>query len=99
MVSKEKLLSSSTEKIAKDVGANHQTGRLIIEMCKHRGIEVVEQYPLVKTWTGPKKKITREELKYFTNYQEKNNQEQRDAALIAWNYAGFPIRIKARGSK
>ena len=24
------------EKIAKDVGANHETGRKIIEMCKHR---------------------------------------------------------------
>ena len=29
------------EKIAKDVGANHETGKKIIEMCRHWGIEVV----------------------------------------------------------
>ena len=33
------------EKIAKDVGANHETGRKIIEMCEHYGIEVTPHAP------------------------------------------------------
>lgn len=33
------------EKIAKDVGANHETGRKIIEMCKHTGL---------KSWHTPR---------------------------------------------
>lgn len=76
------------------IGRNHETGRKIVEMCKHYGITVVEQYPLKKTWQGPDGKITQKELAYFTGLEGRTNQEERDAALLAWNYAGLPVRVK-----
>lgn len=75
-------------------GRNHEVGRKIVEMCKHYGLEVVEQLPLKKCWQGKDGKITHEELTYFTRITGRTNQEARDAALIAWNYAGLPIRVK-----
>ena len=85
------------EKIAKDVGANHETGRKIIEMCEHYGIEVLPHIPLVKCWKGKDRKITHEELTSFTGIMGRTNQDARDAALLAWTFAGLPIRIKAGG--
>jgi hypothetical protein len=85
------------EKIAKDVGANHETGRKIIEMCEHWGIEVLPHIPLVKCWKGKDRKITHEELASFTGIMGRTNQDARDAALLAWTFAGLPIRIKAGG--
>lgn len=76
-------------------GRNHEVGRKIVEMCKHYGLEVKEQYPLKKYWKGSDGKITHEELKAFTGLMGRTNQESRDAALLAWNHAGFPIRLKA----
>lgn len=79
------------------VGRNHETGRKIIEMCKHHGIDVVEQKPLKKCWGSNDGKITHEEIAYFINgFPNRSNQEVRDAALIAWNYAGFPIRVNSK---
>lgn len=85
------------DKIAKDVGANHETGRKIIEMCEHYGIEVLPHIPLVKCWKGKDRKITHEELALFTGIKGRTNQDGRDAALLAWTFAGLPIRIKAEG--
>ena len=82
------------EKIAKDVGANHETGRKIIEMCEHYGINVVAKAPLAKCWKGKDKKITHEELASFTGIMGRTNQDARDAALLAWTFAGLPIKIK-----
>lgn len=82
------------EKIAKDVGANHETGRKIIEMCEHYGINVVAKAPLAKCWKGKDKKITNEELASFTGIMGRTNQDARDAALLAWTFAGLPIKIK-----
>lgn len=82
------------QKIAKDVGANHETGRKIVEMCRHYGIEVTERTPLRKCWRGRDGKITAEELEAFTGYGRRSNQDARDAALIAWTFAGLPIRIR-----
>ena len=82
------------EKIAKDVGANHETGRKIIEMCNHYGIEVVQHPPLVKCWKGKDRKITHEELASFTGLMGRTNQDARDAALLAWSFANLPIRLK-----
>lgn len=87
-----KAQGKSAEKIAKDVGANHETGRKIIEMCEHYGIEVIAQAPLRKCWRGKDGKITHEELAYFTGITGRENQDARDAGLLAWNYAGMPIR-------
>lgn len=84
----------SAEKIAKDVGANHETGRKIVEMCKHYGIEVVQHIPLVKCWKGKDRKITHEELASFTGLTGRTNQDARDATLLAWVFANLPIRVK-----
>ncbi len=88
--------------IGNHTGRNHEVGRKIVEMCRHYGIEVVEQPPLRKMWKGRDGKITHEELQHLaiitdkTNHiTDKTNQEARDAALIAWEYAGLPIRIKS----
>lgn len=77
------------ERIAKNVGANHQTGKHIIEACKFYGFEVIEQAPLRKTWRGRNGKITHDELVRLiekTGYEfnkKSTNQEERDAALLA----------------
>lgn len=82
------------EKIAKDVGRNHETGRKIAEMCRHWGIEILEHHPLRKMWKGKDGKITHDELASFTFITGRTNQESRDAALLAWEYAGLPILVK-----
>ena len=78
-----------------DIGRNHETGRKIIEMCKHYGLDVAEQRPLKKCWSGPDRKKTQGEIEQFIpGFPKRSNQEIRDSALLAWNYAGFPIRLK-----
>ena len=78
--------------IAKHVGRNHQTGILIVEMCKHYGLNVIEVEPLAKCWKGKDKKITLDELKKFAKvelpkkYLKAELQEMLDAALIAYVY-------------
>lgn len=76
------------------VGQNHQTGKLICEMAKWLGLKVVEHVPLVKCWKGKDRKITDTEIKAFMPLQGRTNQEERDAALLAWAFAGLSIRIK-----
>lgn len=76
------------------VGQNHQTGKLICEMARAYGLKVVEHIPLVKCWKGKDRKITDAEIKAFMPIKGRTNQESRDAALLAWTFAGLPIRIK-----
>lgn len=75
------------------VGRNHEVGRKIIEMCLHYKMNVKGVRPLIKCWAGKDRKITDKELKSFTNVEGRTNQDMRDAALMAWVYAGLPIRI------
>lgn len=82
------------ERIAKNVGANHETGRKIVEMCRHWGIHVEEQRPLQKMWRGKGGKITAAELQAITGLTSRTNQDERDAALLAWVWAGLPVRIR-----
>jgi site-specific recombinase XerC len=82
------------QRIAKNVGANHQVGKMIVEMCEHYAIPVETIKPLKKMWRGKEGKITQEEIAAFTGITGRNNQEERDAALIAWVYAGLPIKLK-----
>ena len=82
------------QRIALNVGRNQQVGMLVVEYCKENGIEVIEASPLVKGWKGKDRKITHEELAYFTGITGKSNQETRDSVLICWYYAGLPIKIK-----
>ena len=76
-----------------DAGRCHEVGRKIVECARHYGLEVKEQLPLKKIWKGPDGKITHEEISAFIRMGARSNQETRDAALLAWNEAGLPIRI------
>lgn len=81
-------------RIGEMAGRNHQSGILLEEVIKHMGYDVDVILPLKKCWKGKDGKITREELAFFTGYNERTNQEERDAALLAWVYAGFSVKIK-----
>lgn len=80
----------------KDAGRCHEVGRKIVECARHYGLEVVEKLPLKKIWKGKDGKITHEELGAFAHIPNRTNQEQRDAALLAWDHAGLPIRINLK---
>lgn len=77
----------------KAVGRNHQRGMDICELLTYRGISVVQVPPLKKVWRGKDRKITHEELAAIVGPIKHTNQEGRDAALLAWYHAGFPIKI------
>lgn len=76
--------------IGKKTGANHQTGRHIVEMCEYFGLDVKVQKPLGKRWKGRDGKITHEELQNvlrsngFSDLPRKtSNQDERDSVLLA----------------
>ena len=77
------------ERIAKDVGANHETGKKIVEMCEHKEYSVSLVKPLGKRWSGSGGKITHDELKSVLNQRKivlnrkRTNQDERDSILIA----------------
>lgn len=78
----------------KDAGRCHEVGRKIVECARYYGLDVVEQLPLKKIWKGKDGKITHDELSAFVpGLPSRTNQEGRDAMLLAWNHAGFPIRM------
>lgn len=78
-------------------GRNHETGRKIVEMARHYGLHVEEAKPLRKCWRGRDGKITHEELiQFIPGLPKRTTQDIRDAALLAWTYAGLPIRINVR---
>ena len=73
------------------VGRNQQVGKILSELLRAEGIDVVEKIPLRKYWRGTDKKISHDEIVRLMNLQTKRtNQEMRDAALLAWTEAGCP---------
>ncbi len=78
------------------VGCNHQIGKCIVMLAETYGLNVVLQRPLRKLWSGKDRKITHEEIITVTgaDHIKRTNQEVRDAMLLAWYHAGFPIRLK-----
>lgn len=77
------------------VGQNHQTGMFLQECCEKIGLPCKVVKPLRKCWQGHDRKITHEELVCITGIlTRRTNQEERDAALLAWVEANLPIRIK-----
>lgn len=75
-------------------GRNEQTSRLLGEMMAFFGIPYEFKRPLPKCWSGHDRKITKEELEQVTGQNlGRLNQEGRDAALLAWDKAGFPMRV------
>ena len=65
---------SAGERIAKNVGENHATGKLLVEMAKSLNLNVVEVRPT-------RKKKNSEEFNRITGWVGRSNQEQRDAAM------------------
>lgn len=64
-------------KIGERVGANHETGKKIVEMCEYLRIE----YKLNK----PKKsKVNSEYFAKLTGYKGRTNQDQRDAGMLVF---------------
>ena len=87
------------ECIARKVGANHETGRKIVEMLAHWGIEHEVIHPLKKCWKGRDRKITLDELNSLLRgmgikEMGRCNQDVRDAVLIALTYSGLPMRMR-----
>lgn len=66
---------SASERIAKNVGENHATGKLISEMASYYGLAVV----LVKP---TRTKLNGVDFNKFTGWHGRTNQEQRDAAML-----------------
>lgn len=80
----------------RSVGLCHATARHLKECAENFGLEVVMMKPLRKFWKGRDGKITHDEALYFMRgLPKQTNQESRDAALLAWAYADYPIRQKA----
>lgn len=65
------------ERIAKNVGENHATGKLLVEMARSLGLPVVEVKPT-------RKKLKAEDFNRITGWQGRTNQEQRDAGMLIW---------------
>lgn len=86
------------------VGRNHQVAHDIASLCKAMKIPYREVAPLRKTWSGKDGKITEDELLYFCPMEKRkdghtHNQEERDAMLLAWVYAGGAVRVKPINSR
>lgn len=69
-------------RIGKNVGANHQIGKLIEEMCQYLKIP----YELVRPCRskGKKGKILGEEFRKITGIKGQTNQEERDAFMLVF---------------
>lgn len=83
--------------IGRSTGMNAQTGILIQEYCDYLGIDYQVVKPLKKCWRGADGKITQQEAEYFMGKLPRMNQDQRDALLLAWVYAGLPVKVKPKG--
>jgi hypothetical protein len=61
--------------IGQRTGANHETGRKIVEMCEYLSLKV----ELVKP---TKSKVDADLFRRLSKYERRTNQEQRDAAML-----------------
>lgn len=81
-----------------DVGRCHQVGRMILEIGTDAGLNIMAKPALRKRWSDARHnfKCTQEEIAYFVEgWPERSNQEERDAALLAWDESGLPVRQSA----
>lgn len=65
------------ERTAKNVGENHATGKLLVEMAESKGIPVLTIKPT-------RTKLDSENFNRVTGWQGRTNQEQRDACMLIW---------------
>ena len=70
-----KMSVALAAQIGQRTGANHETGKKIVEMCEYLNLK----YTLVKP---TKSKVDAKEFKTLTKYEGRTNQEQRDAAML-----------------
>lgn len=87
------------QRVAKNVGANHQVGKLIIECLEHDGVDVEPYHPLRKCWKGKDGKITHDELACILRNGgygalKRCNQDVRDAILLAYVLSNEPMIMK-----
>ena len=77
------------------LGRNHQLEQCIYEYAKdYMDLDIIRQAPFKKCWKGKDRKITHDEIVSFMPIKNaKTNQEERDAALLAWLCANKPIVI------
>lgn len=84
--------------IGRAVGLNHATGMHIAALAERYGFTVRLQRPLKKIGHGRDGKLTHADCAYYmTGFDElkaRTNQEERDAARLAWVAAGLPERVK-----
>ena len=66
---------SAGERIAKNVGENHATGKLLVQIAKSLNLNVIEVRPT-------RSKKNKEEFNRITGWVGNTNQEQRDAAML-----------------
>lgn len=64
-------------KIGERVGANHETGKKIVEMCQYLGIDYKLNKPI-------KSKVNSEYFANLTGYKGSTNQDQRDAGMLVF---------------
>jgi len=67
--------SNINAQIGQRTGANHETGKKIVEMCEYLGLK----YHLIKP---TKTKVDAITFNKITNHKGRTNQEQRDAAML-----------------
>lgn len=67
------------ERIAERVGANHEIGKQIETFCKDKNIPHFLARPR-------QRKVKSDEFKQLTGYEQRSNQEERDAAMVVWSY-------------
>lgn len=85
--------------IGAKVGRNHEIGHQIVLFCQHYHAPYEEKRPLVKCWSGPDRKISQGEMERLLAGMNvsaskcRMNQEMRDAALLALDRSGFPMRM------
>lgn len=77
-----------SDRISAKVGANHETGKKLVEMLEYNGFKVELIKPLPKRWNGVGGKITHEELNEILKRNKfdelkRSNQDVRDSTLIA----------------
>ena len=64
-------------KIGERVGANHETGRKIAEMCDYLGVAYELHRPT-------RSKVNKEVFEQITGYQGRTNQATRDAGMLVY---------------
>lgn len=64
-------------KIGERVGANHETGKKIVEMCEYLGVEFELNKPT-------KSKVNKDTFEKLTGYKGRTNQETRDAGMLVF---------------